>query len=282
LLSEQLSKASPWALALPGISCWAAGGALADAIPIAAAWAALHYAACILDAVQDGNKAQTTRFDTPVEAVNLATGLVFVAFRFLDDVQACSKVVRRIASIFYEAGFRSALGQHLDLSQNLKGMPATEALEVYWRAVIYKSGSIFRAGGAAAGTDSERLITALGEFGNVLGVIQQILDDCRDVLVGSETADCEISLPLLLLSTTAENDLAGRQRLHILSTGPPPSREALLQVLHEADVPDIITDVLLEWRRRALNSLTALKHSEAVDALRGIVEHILTSSPLSD
>ena len=284
VLLERLSAEPPWTLALPGISCMAAGGAPADAIPVTAAWATLHQAANILDAVQDGDDITTLGLNTPTTAISFATGLIFAAFHLLGSVQTYPGAARRIAALFSETGFRSSLGQHLSLVQGYEDVPVAEALEAYWRAVISKSGSIFRAamaGGAAAGTDSERLIAALGEFGNCLGVILQVLDDCRDVLAGSDSTDCEVSLPLLLLSMAAQDTRAiGQgQSVDIAKPGNSLSKETLFGVLDKAGVPDIITDVLLEWQRDALNSLAPLKHSEAVTALEGIVQHVLATSP---
>jgi len=172
----------------------------------------------------------------------------------------------------------------LSLARGHEDLPVDAALEAYWRAVIAKSGSIFRAataGGAVAGADSEPLVAALGEFGACLGVILQVLDDCRDVLGGPDVAGCEVSLPLLLLSMAGQDGRTGRQgqRVGIPNPGSPLSREALFDVLQGAGVPDIIRDVLLEWRRRALNSLASLGRSEAVAALEGVLEHVLTTSP---
>jgi geranylgeranyl pyrophosphate synthase len=214
VLLERLAGEPSWALALPGLSCAAVGGELTDAVPITAAWAILHQAATILDAVQDGDDTLPDEIDSPVTAISFATGLIFAALRFLDAVETYPGANHQISGLFSEAGFRSSLGQHLSLAQGWEGMPVAGALEAYWRAVICKSGSIFRAataGGAAAGTASERPIAALGRFGTCLGVILQVLDDCRDVMAGSDIAGYEVSLPLLLLSMNAENDETGGQ-----------------------------------------------------------------------
>ena len=281
VLLERLSTESPWALALPGISCLAAGGTPSDAIPVAAAWAALYQAAHILDAVQDNDDIQTAGLDTPAVAISFATGLVFAAFHALDSVQTYPGAARRITTVFSQAGFRSSQGQYQNLVQRLEDMPASEALETYWCTVISKSGSIFRAataGGAAAGADSEHLIVALGDFGNCLGVILQVLDDCRDVLAGSDITECEISLPLLLLSMIAQSRTE-EQKVDLPAPGTLLSKETLFDVLREVNVQEIITDVLLEWQRRALSSLNLLRRPEAVAVLEGIVQHILTTLP---
>lgn len=284
VLLEHLSKESPWVLALPSISCVLVGGASNDATPVSAAWTALYEAACILDGVQDGD-ILVDGLHSPESAIGCATGLIFAAFHFLDHIQADPQSVRRVSMLFSEAAFRSSLGQHLGMAQAYESMPATDALEAYWQEVILKSGSIFQlamTGGAAISTDSVHMITSLGEFGKCLGVILQILDDCRDVLAGSHIGSCEISLPLLLFFMTAQNDSTEGRRTGISDLATPLSKKALFDVLHETDVPAIISDVLLEWRRRALDSLVPFEECEAVTALEDILDDVLTSLPASD
>lgn len=103
--------------------------------------------------------------------------------------------------VFSDAGFKAALGQHISFGQ-LETLPMEQAIEQYWRMVILKSGSIFwmaTASGAAAGTADEELIEALGDSSMAIGVIMQIMDDCRDILDIS-TSKYEVSLPVLLYS----------------------------------------------------------------------------------
>lgn len=50
-------------------------------------------------------------------------------------------------------------------------------------------------------------------------------------------------------------------------------------MLIEAGIPEIITDILLEWRRRALESLSVLEPSEARRELGDVLEHVLTPKP---
>jgi geranylgeranyl pyrophosphate synthase len=49
--------------------------------------------------------------------------------------------------------------------------------------------------------------------------------------------------------------------------------------LVKAGIPEIIADILLEWRRRALENLNALEPSEARNALEKILDHIMTPKP---
>jgi geranylgeranyl pyrophosphate synthase len=273
VLLEGLSEIDPWLVSLACVSCLAVGGTATDAIPIAASAATLYHAGLIVDHVQDNDDIPTVGFDTPATATSLSTGLIFAAYHFLSHIQKPPGVINRVLALFSEITFNSSQGQYLGLVLDYEGLEAGGALEAYWRMVIAKSGSLLRmftAGGAAVGTDSEALINVLGEFGACLGVMLQVLDDCRDMVDDSDSAKYEISLPLLLLSMTSANE-TGVSRLD-----KPPSRQSLIDSLYAANVPSVISDALLEWQRRALNSLAVLDRSEAVDVLEHIARQILT------
>jgi hypothetical protein len=51
------------------------------------------------------------------------------------------------------------------------------------------------------------------------------------------------------------------------------------EVFTDAGIPEIIADILLEWRRRALESLSVLEPSEARSALEKIVDHVMMPKP---
>ncbi len=214
--------------------------------PVAVGWYLINQAAHLLDAVQDGNFVPDETISTAGKAVNLATSLIFIAFQSLSAVQQNDEMVTRI---FSESGFKSTLGQNQAFNQDSANLTVEEALNRYWQATILKSGSLFRmatAGGAAAGTDNPRLIEAVGEYGTALGVILQILDDCRDAL-DRQTGEWEISLPVLLYSMA-------RGEKEIVR----PDTRAQLQ---ESGVPQMISSILADWWQRALDSLAPLEPS---------------------
>ncbi len=190
VLLDDLSREHSWALALPGVAALAVGGTSTGAIPVAAAWAALKLAAHILDAVQDNDGILAPGFESSGEMTNLAAGLIFVAFHFLDSVATYPGAKERVTVLFSETAFYSSLGQHLILAQQWEELAPAEALTAHWRAVILRSGSLFRmvtAGGAATGTQSSSLVASLGDYGNCLRVILQVIDDCRDIIKNPAT-----------------------------------------------------------------------------------------------
>ena len=192
---HKLSSDLPSVLALPLFACQAVGGVLSDVIPLASAWSMLRYAADLLDAVQDDDTLPNIAND-PSTAIGFANGLIFSAF---DSIVTMSdpKLVRDVVTLFSKTAFQASHGQHLSLQRNGRD---DITLESYWHATILKSGSIFRAGlggGAIAGNAPDQYIVALDDFGNALGIIRQIIDDCRDVLEKTETGAYEVTLPLL-------------------------------------------------------------------------------------
>ena len=128
--------------------------------------------------------------------------------------------------------------------------------------MIQKSGSIYYAGlagAAAAGTDSDDLIEALGQYGIALGVIRQVIDDCRDILIDAKDTRKASTLPELLRSILGKTE-----------SGQP-----------NTTVPEVIGDILEEWKRRALLSLEILDPSQARENLVTILELVLQPQPLN-
>ena len=80
----------------------------------------------------------------------------------------------------------------------------------------------------------------------------------------------EVTLPLLMLALRREESVV--DLMTSLN-----SREALSTEIHEANLPEMITSVLLEWHRRALKSLQILVRNEAVIALEGILTDFVTT-----
>jgi hypothetical protein len=277
VLLRGVSEEEPWMLALPCVSCLAVGGVAANAIPVSAATAALRQAARFIDAARDNRDISEMGCNSPGVAISLATGLIFASFHCLGLATEDSQRTQRLTSLVSEATFLSAQGQHLGLVQDCGNPKKDKALEVCWRMLIARSGGLFRmssAGGAVVGTDSQHLIGALGEYGTCLGVMLQLIDDCRDIPEDSVSTRRGASLPLILLSMTCEDESD--------ETGIPPSysdgvlaRRSFYETLHTRGVPHIVSDILLEWQHRAINALAPLERSEAVTTLERIAREIL-------
>jgi geranylgeranyl pyrophosphate synthase len=264
---EKLSADSPSVVALPILSCQAVGGSYADAAPVATAWSMLRYAAELFDAVQDGDSLSKSVNDLP-SAIEYANGLVFSAFNALTTIDE-ENIVYRLVGSFSDLAFQATQGQRL--SQRYRRKDGA-TLEMYWQATILKSGSIFRAGlggGAIIGQAELDYSTALNKFGNALGVIRQVIDDCRDVFDNSDTNTYEVTLPLLFLSEKLGEPISSLVRRY-------ESKEALSKALNINGVPEMITSVILEWRRRALASLMIFERTSVVENLETILQDFIT------
>jgi geranylgeranyl pyrophosphate synthase len=144
--AAQLSEKEGVSLTLlPLLACQAAGGSPKRAIPVAAAWRALHIAAKLLDDVEDG--ALTLLPLDPASVLNVATGFIALAnlalARLARDYDEVDK------SLWYSLQIegrktilRMAGGQDADLSH------AALDLEHYFQIMADKSGS-HRSFGAA-------------------------------------------------------------------------------------------------------------------------------------
>ena len=265
---ERLSTDLPQLVSLPFLSCQAVGGSEVEAIPVVAAWSMLRYAANFLDAVQDGDDLPNGVSD-PGIAIEYANGLIFAAFNSIAEIRD-RDIAQQVIALFSQTAFQASLGNHL--SQQRKGTGET-TLESYWHATILKSGSIFRAGlggGAIAGKAQDECIKSLGDYGNALGIIRQIVDDCRDVIDEPDANAYEVTLPLLMLALRREKSI-----VELMASFN--SRETLLAAFNESNVPETITSVLLEWHRRALEGLQVLERNEAAIALEGILTDFVTT-----
>ncbi len=94
---DKLSEDSPNVVALPILACQVVGGSIVAAVPVAAAWSMLRYAADLFDAVQDGDHLPKNVNDPP-SAIEFANGLIFSAFNALATIQAENVVYRLVGS----------------------------------------------------------------------------------------------------------------------------------------------------------------------------------------
>jgi len=271
-LIERVQSMPAWQIALPVIACRAAGGSLEDGIILASAWVPLYLASEILDKVEDKELMPDRFLTSPEVASNLATGLIFASFQTLTSIQDAGKA-SQIIRIFSGSGFDAVNGQHRDLVQTR--LPVELSLNNYWEIIILKSGSVFRAaieGGAAAGGADETIAEALGDYGAALGVMLQLMDDCRDAFNHSQEAiNWEISLPLLLYLMTV-----GEENIIFPEVS---SRAEWSNLLKETGVIDSIAWLLLQWKSRALDSLVPLRKSREKLVLERIPSLLLERIP---
>jgi len=271
-LTDQIKRIPTWQIALPVIACLATGGTTEDGIPVASAWVSMFLASEILDNVEDKELTTDQFLTSPEAASNLATGLIFHSFHTLASIHDTDKA-SQISRIFSGSGFDAVNGQHRDLIQTR--LLVEEFLNNYWEIIILKSGSVFRAAtvsGSAVANADKTITEALGDYGTALGVILQLMDDCRDAFNHSpEALRREITLPLLLyLMSIGEESILFPE----VST-----QAEWSNLLQKTGVVDAIASLLLDWKSRALDSLAPLRESEEKHILEMIPSLILGRIP---
>lgn len=262
MLLQELSEETAWLNLLPMVSCAIVGGRPEDAIPATVAWYTLRRSSQIIDALQDQDALPNEL--SPTEVLNCALALIFSAFEILTAIPEATKASKLVA-LFGESGFDAAYGFQLSTVSKANEGTLETSLEHYWRMTILKSGSIYRcatvSGAVIAGSSNPAHLHALGQIGYAMGVMLQILDDCRDI-TDTNVAESvkEIRLPLIALRTT--------QSVGVDDT---PDTEDWLEKIDLQKTAEIISVILLEWQERALANLANLPPSEATTMLKGIV-----------
>ncbi len=271
LLVDYADREQDQELALPILSCLAVSGHAETAIPVSAAWFALRLASHLLDDLADDKDHRLDARSSNQMLVQFSPGLIFSAFLFIEEAYEPS-ISQQIMHVFSEAGIKSNYGYFDLLNEDLQQLPIDQALEVYWKDTILKSGSIYRAGmacGAIAGSGSDESVKALSDYGMALGVILQILDDCRDYFSDDRQSLQEISLPVLLYSLSAG---APQKTDYRLSVPKGESREQILGNLQARKVPEMVSELMDTWLVRARESLDGLEPNEAVQSLKDLLE----------
>lgn len=285
LLVDLLAADPSWIHALPVLACKAIEEKLSDAVPVAAAWITLIHASNVLDIIQDGDAQRLSQFQSPQLATSVAIAWIFSSFNMIDNASYDSEIQNKITRTFSSAGIDSSIGQFRGSVINSYNSNADELLEDYWNAVIMKSGSIFKAGiaaGAIVGRGSEEVIEALGDYGTVLGVIRQVMDDCRDLRKDIKAAEKYQTLPTLLQKIISENQRYKHREKSIKVKKGTEFIDQPNQVFLSTDLPEIITDILFEWRRRALESLNQIKPSDARKMLEAILDQAMLPGTAED
>ena len=271
-LISRIQNMTAWQIALPVIACKAAGGSIDDGAILASAWTSLNLASEILDNVEDKELTADQFLTSPEVASNIATGLIFSSFHTLASIQDAN-IANKICRFLSSCGFDAAFGQHRDLMQGR--LPVELFLNNYWENIILKSGSVFRAaaqGGAVVAGANETFSEALGDYGTALGVILQLFDDCRDAFNHSqEVINWEISLPLLLYLMTVGEENIVFPKIN--------SRAEWSDLLQKAGVIRTISELLLQWKSRALESLRSLPQSREKLILERIPSLVLERIP---
>ena len=209
---------------LPLLTCQTAGGDPRSALPVAAAWRALHIAAKLLDDVEDGDVARISAVPTdPPRVINLATGFIMAANLALARLATTGDehLWYTLHPDFSHTVLRMAGGQHTDL-----GPHTVFDLETYFRITAAKSGAFFAlaaCAGARCATEEPNLLARYDRFGYNVGILIQLADDLHGFRRSGKGGDLA----------------AGRRTLPVLyalAVASPPKQAQLEELLAHASI----------------------------------------------
>jgi hypothetical protein len=203
---------------LPCLTCAAAGGEAALALPLAGVSQLLRLSAKLLDDAQDGEGK-----GSPVDNLSLALGLIFLAPLVLQLLFEQGVAWQRIERVNYElnrAALRATAGQHADVQASVPLAPDD------WLAIaLAKSGEVFGwaawAGAALAPADEEAL-EHYRQYGLCLGVLYQIADDYNGTWYapgGGDLASSRPTLPVCYALSVANGPDRERLRALLIQAG---------------------------------------------------------------
>ncbi|MDQ2831088.1 MAG: polyprenyl synthetase family protein [Chloroflexota bacterium] len=220
--------------------CTAAGGDERQAVRVAAAVELFMVALDVLDDAEDGEESALQAELGAACALNVSTGLLFVAQQGLlaagnggDDAV--------LARLLLEAGLHACAGQHADLTGvSERPVGLDDALAVTAGKSASLAAAICQLGAARAGADSatQRLFA---RFGWYLGMIAQLINDLKGVqpdAVGK--TDIALGRPTLPLA-------------HATQLAPTVEAEPIVRATVWTDGPAQLTWAVAEtYRSRAL------------------------------
>ncbi len=167
-------------------------------------------------------------------------------------------------------------------------------LESYYRIVEMKTGSLFAVAcelGAFLNEVDNKMVEALKEYGNMLGIAYQLLDDCIDLLgdetstgktLGTDLVGGKWTLPILLFLKKASAPEAENLR-HALITQKAIHRSRLVQSLVDQGIFSEAQIYIHNFLHRGEMALKFFPKNDYVEGLRSIIFYIrgMTEKKLS-
>lgn len=202
-LPDNILSAAPggrWAC-LAWTCCLAAGGQEDHVVPVAAAVELFMVALDVLDDEEDGEETPIRTALSPACALNVSTGLLFLAQQGLLDAAGPSAV-----TILLTAGVTACGGQHADLAPTPEQGATLDASLV---VTAEKSASLVAAIcqlGALCGGAAADLHVRYAQFGRYLGMVVQLTNDLAAIQPGaSGKTDIARGRPILPLVDAARH-----------------------------------------------------------------------------
>ncbi len=257
---EKTAETHREVIVLPIVACQAAGGSPGRAVPVAAAWRALHIAARLLDDAEDGEIQHWTEDErASARIINLGAGFIGIANLALAQADTDLSTAQRLmlSQRFNQTMMVMAGGQHLDLLPE-----GVIDMGSYWRHVRGKTGAFFglaiESGALCAITDQEAL-DRYYEFGYNLGVMLQLIDDLNDFFTEGPHDDLAAgkhTLPILFVEEFAPASVQSTvQTLLPQALHDPAARRRIRQIVREQGADVYILAEIARLRTLARYSL---------------------------
>lgn len=278
------------------LSCCAVGGAVQQALPLAAAMQLIHDFSLIHDDIEDNS--DTRRGRTTVwkqwglaQGINAGDGMFAIAhlaMHRLSETGIAADVVLEVLRRFDETILTICEGQYLDLS--FEGNLSIQE-DDYLAMIGRKTAALIAAAtglGAIAGGADSRSVQALFDFGNNLGLSFQIQDDILGIwgdpaITGKPYAadlyQCKVSLPIIYVLRQPDK----REHLvHIYRRKQMQDSEVgeVLAILNEAGAQSHCEQMATSYHQKALEALDrvhthGLPNAEtALAQMRAIAERL--------
>lgn len=276
------------------LACRALGGDAAHALPLAAGLQLLHDFTLIHDDIEDQSVLRRGRptvwklWGREI-AINVGDGLFAVAHRSLQrlpDVGVEPATALDVLRGFEETILRICEGQHLDMT----GEGRFDVDERRYLAMIGgKTAALLGAAtglGARLATDDAAQVTALGSFGEALGLAFQMQDDLLDIwgdpqLTGkpyaADLVQRKMSLPVIHAYIHALTERATLERIYRQERVGAEDVQALLNILDAAGSRDHVGALMRREHDRAIAALEQIRPVDhgALAALRSLADSLL-------
>lgn len=255
----------------------------------------IHAGSLIVDDIEDGSTmrrgrpALHVRYGMPA-ALNAGNWLYFWPFELLKSAGFAEEDLVIIYEKYQRTLLRAHYGQALDLGTRVDSLPQNEVIDVCLAAMRLKTGALMGFAaflGAMLADGSERLVSALDEFGRDLGVALQMFDDLGNVIGKCEPSkryeDITLSRPSWMWACAAQTSSPGDYREFIAAARKLPDATELEhwlashQVLEETrqsarahldccfeKLKERLDGERVRWSARAFDDLWALGEAIAV------------------
>jgi geranylgeranyl pyrophosphate synthase len=181
---------------LPVTICLATGGTEQQAVPAAAAVAALQTAILLIDDLLDGDERTADLHLSQGDLSNLASAFQALSMEAILQSDLDPSIQYRLLACLNTSAHETALGQYWDAMN-----PQDESS--YWRVAQTKSSPFFRAAfysGARTCGVNEEAARSVGQLGSLYGEMIQIHDDLNDAIETPANSDWRLMrspLPVL-------------------------------------------------------------------------------------